>query len=381
MTHLPATVDRRSLAASPTKLLFMCSFAALLVYCSFIFEVHAITVLLQDFGATRLVPGLSFTLAEGVAAGLNGAKIALSIIIADLIVSRQGWTLVPRLLRLLVFTLSLTLTLVIFAVTTISPNARATYDARLTAIKDQYAASLSDLDETLDDRATLTVDTYTTARSNESTTAQARIDELQTLLDAERQVGGQDFRGTRYTDLETKLAEANTGLANRLDALRAEEQAALDGITAERAEGHAALIATRDTARAGVDLAAIAADPEAQHPAIVAFAKIVETVFQRTGISPILVTVGLSLLMTLALELLPMAILTYAFKSAGLARLAQAEAALEARDSQTVTRPVPNAVPQPTTAPDQTAPDQTATGIFRARRSLQVPHDLDRDAA
>lgn len=348
LRSLPTTAPR--LIQGPLSLAVIGGAGLLIVWCSYIFDLHAITILLRNLGGTRLLSGQDFTLAGTLAAGINLAKVALSLIIAHRIVV-GGWTVGPQLARLLVLSLSLTLALVVFGSETISPNARATYDARLAAAAEARAASLTDLNGRLDAQAANTVASYEAVRADAANTARPRIAELQAQFDEERGDGGQAFKGAVYLELEALLAAANTSLTARLDLLRDEEQAALDTIASERATSIAQIDATYTTARDALDLATIAGEAEAQHPAVVAFARIVATLLGRDSVDPILITVALSVMTTLVLELLPMTLLTHAFREAGEAR--------QARDART-------AAARPLGKPHLVATSETGTNTAAA---------------
>lgn len=328
LRSLPTPADRPT--HGPLALAFIAGAGFLLVWCSYIFDRHAVIVLLQDFGMTHLLPGHDITLAEALAAALNAAKIALSLIIANRLVAGL-WTLGPKLARFLVLALSLTLALVVFGSETISPNARAAYEARLTEATATRDAARTDLATRFEARADEITRGFDADRTMATDAATTRIAELEELLDAERLIGDQDFRGARYIQLETDLAAATAALAARLDGLRAEEQAALAALAAERATALAAIDTAHDQAVDAIDLGAIAGEAEAQHPAIVAFAKIAATLLGRDSVDPILITVALSVMTTLVLELLPMILLTHAFREAGEAKRVRGTRAEEAR--------------------------------------------------
>ena len=69
--------------------------------------------------------------------------------------------------------------------------------------------------------------------------------------------------------------------------------------------------------RAALDQVDIASLDEAQNPAILVIAKIAATLTLRENVSPVLVTVVLTLLLTMAVECVPMALATHVLVALG----------------------------------------------------------------
>jgi len=290
-------------------------FALIIILAVFRIEEHAFSVLLGDIGAAPLIPGLSYTLAQGLAAGLSGAKIVLPFIIVQLVATRGGWALRVNALRGLVLVLALLMTLVIVGNATISPNTQAVIDARVTEIdggietaQSMQSADLETAAKIITDRVAAEIDTVTT-------TAQSRLKELNDLLDAERQIGGADFKGPRYLELESLISTQIAARDKRIADLRAAETVDLNRIATDRANANAAFAKQRETAIAAIDSAAIAVSTEAQHPAIMTSLAIVKKFAPEGMADPVMVTIGLSILISLVFELLPMTLLGHVYRT------------------------------------------------------------------
>jgi hypothetical protein len=291
-----------------------------IILAAFRIEEHAFSILLGGIGATPIIPGLGYTLAQGLAAGLCGAKLVLPFVIVQQVAARGGWALRVNALRALVIGLALLMTLVIVGNATISPNTQTVIDARIAEIdakiataRDTRGADLDATAEKITDRTAAEIATVTKA-------ADERLKELNTLLDAERQIGGSAFKGPRYIELEGLIAEQVAERDRRIATLRATEAVELNRIATDRVNAEAIFTEQREADIAAIDRLAIAASPEAQHPAIMTSLAIVKKFAPPQFADPVLVTVALSVLISLVFELLPMTLLGHVYRTFTVAR-------------------------------------------------------------
>ena len=314
--------------------------AVTIILAAFRIEEHAFSILLGGIGATPIIPGLGYTLAQGLAAGLCGAKLVLPFVIVQQVAARGGWALRVNALRALVIGLALLMTLVIVGNATISPNTKGAIDARIAEIdakietvRDTSGAGLDAAAKTITDRTVAEIAAVTKA-------AEERLKELNTLLDAERQIGGSAFKGPRYIELEGLITAQVAERDRRIVALRATEAVELNRIATDRAKAEAIFTEKREAAIAAIDRLAIAASPEAQHPAIMTSLAIVKKFAPPQFADPVLVTVGLSVLISLVFELLPMTLLGHLYRTFTVARgVGQSHGATGPEDASQVAQP------------------------------------------
>ena len=109
----PATTIARS-AIDTLILLGAAASAALLLTLRYRFAAMANAQILCALGARPLFAGSGVTVAEGLAAGLNAAKVALIYVAAQHLVRRRGWrTLLPRAVHTCLITVSMVMTLLV----------------------------------------------------------------------------------------------------------------------------------------------------------------------------------------------------------------------------------------------------------------------------
>lgn len=289
--------------------------ALTLVYISFLFEREAFTVLLGTFGTSSIFPGFTVTLAEALAFGLNGAKIGLPFIIVQMTVVEGGWALVPRLLRVLILALSLLMTLVIVSGQTISPQAEARLEAFRTEATERYEAELANLVEETAQQLSRVTERFATEMSAVRDTSATRITEWNAQRDVERGIGGQDFKGTRYDDLERLILAEQASSARRLDELSRDELAAAAAVTQEAAGKRAQLEQKlADTLREN-DFDTVYASSEAQNLYVLKFVTVLRQFVENDVVNPVLTTIGLSILISLLIEVTPMTLFGYLYRN------------------------------------------------------------------
>lgn len=276
-------------------------------------EEHAFSALLGPIGQTALIPGLGYTLAQGLAAGLSGAKLTLPFIIVQQTALGGGYALRTRTLRLLVIGLALMMALVIFGGATISPNTQLRVNQRIAEITADHDTKAADLTTRHDTETRRISDQMAREISTVTTTAETRLKDLQTQLDDERLIGGPNFKGPRYIELESLIDAEIKTRDQRIADLQTADQNKLGLLATTKTTEMAALDTARDTAIAGIDRAAIAASVEAQNPAIMTTLAIAKKLLPETLADPVLITLALSFAITLVFELLPMTLLAYAY--------------------------------------------------------------------
>lgn len=330
--------------------------ALTLVYISFLFEREAFTVLLGTFGTSNIFPGSPVTLAEALAFGLNGAKIGLPFVIVQMSVVDGRWALMPRLLRILILILSLLMTLVIVSGQTISPQAEARLEAFRTEATDNHEAELTVLgDETAQQLARITerFAAETTAVRNTSAT---RIAEWNAQRDVERGIGGQDFKGTRYEDLERLILDEQNSSAKRLDELRREELAATTAITQEATGKRTSLEQKLTDTLSKTDFDTVYASSEAQNPYILKFVTVLRQFIESNAVNPVLMTIGLSVLISLLIEVTPMTFFGYLYRN-----FTVTQAPDEGENEGSAVNPAEAAVPENAWPPEERATSQAKT--------------------
>lgn len=289
--------------------------ALTLVYISFLFEREAFTVLLGSFGTSNIFPGSVVTLAEALAFGLNGAKIGLPFIIVQMSVVDGKWALVPRLLRILILILSLLMTLVIVSGQTISPQAEARLEAFRAEATDNHEAELTALgDETAQQLARIS-ERFAAELTAVRNTSATRIVEWNAQRDVERGIGGQDFKGTRYEDLERLILDEQNSSAKRLDELRREELTATAAVTQEAAGKRTGLEQKLADKLRETDFDTVYASTEAQNPYVLKFVSVLRQFIESNAVNPVLITIGLSVLISLLIEVTPMTLFGYLYRT------------------------------------------------------------------
>ena len=236
--------------------------AVIIILAAFRIEEHAFSILLGSIGSTQIVPGFGYTLAQGLAAGLCGAKLVIPFVIVQQVASRGGCALRVNALRALVLALALLMTLVIVGNATISPNTQAVIDAHIAEIDAKIGTARDTRHGDLDAAAGIITDRTAVEIAAITTAAATRLAELNTLLDAERLIGaGESFKGPRYIELEDLITAQVAERDRRIADLRAKETVELNRIAADRASAEAIFTEQRETATAAIDRLAIAARP------------------------------------------------------------------------------------------------------------------------
>jgi hypothetical protein len=289
--------------------------ALILIYVSYLFEREAFTALLGAFGQATLFPRYDFTVADGLAVGLNGAKIALPFIVAQKTALEGSMAIGPRAMRGLVLVLSLFMTLVIVSGATISPNAQKRFDALQADAGGIHVANVAALADDLDKQIKLIEARFVAESGPIAEASAARLADLNAQLDVERGIGGSQFRGPHYKEIE-RLIEAERSLsATRLDDLRKAELAAIDAVNSDGDKKRAVLDATLAKSLADLDFSKIYASPEAQEPHVMSLVHIGQQFFQPEVVGPVTVTIALAVLISFLIEMTPMTLLRYVFNA------------------------------------------------------------------
>lgn len=288
--------------------------ASLLVYISYRFEVNGYEALLGPYGTERLVPNGLLSLAEGLAAGLNSAKIALIYIAASLASAPGISALVPHLLRAFVLILSLIITLLIFGAQTISPGAEAQVNEIRTNLIDVHERERANLTARFDARSAAVTTRFAQEIERVFSTRDDRLRELKVQLDAERKRGYPNFKGPAYNDIERLIQEEKDHAEARLDALRDSEQSEIRQIESAREARLDVIGGQLKKDLDAVEFGEVFDTSEAQHPDILRAVEIVRAVVPEDWeVTPVAVIVTISFMMSLAVELAPMVMFGFVF--------------------------------------------------------------------
>lgn len=270
--------------------------------------------------ANSLVENSSVTVAEGLAAGLNTAKIALIYVTAQLLVRRCGWrALFPRAIHLFLITISLVMTIFVIGGETISPNAEHRLASAQEAVETRFAAEETRLENEAAARRTQIRHSYEAEQTLLAETLGARLAELQDGLDRERDnVVGAEFYGPRYQDFERNIELERATFASRTDEIRTREEAALASVATDLAERLDALRRERDAALADLNLGSVFDVEEAQNRYLLRLLEIARYVVpEEVEVEIVLLTVVLSIMLSLGVEISPILILGYVFRGLG----------------------------------------------------------------
>lgn len=318
-THAITSAVLRS-AVSTLILAGAAASAGLLLYLSFRFEAVAYAQILGALGSQPLFPDAPVTVAEGLAAGLNTAKIALIYVTAQ----HRGLrgtlrAIFPRAIHYFLITISLVMTLLVIGGETISPNAERRLAAEQDAIATRFAAEEARLEAEAEGQSQQIRQSFEGEQTLLSETHVARMTELQAGLDAEREniVNG-EFYGPKYRDYERNIELERADFSTRTDALRSEERAAVAEVMARLTEERAGLRATGAEAQSGLSLASVFDVEEAQNPYLLRFLEIARYVTpDDVAVEIVLLTVVLSIMLSLGVEISPIFILGFVFRALG----------------------------------------------------------------
>jgi hypothetical protein len=286
-------------------------FAGLLVWVSFLFEVRAYSALLGQVGTMPIIGG--YDLAHCLAFGLNGAKIMLIYVIAQAMLSHRGRAFVLKGLRGMVLSLSLLMTLLVFSGQTISPNADQQLVQARAVVDAELRAALVDLDRRHEARMAVQREALAAEIDRVTAAHQALQADLRAQYDRERGIGGQGFRGARYEELERLISVDVEQTTARIDALRAEAAEAQLAVELERDNRRETLTARHAERRESIQLRTIFDSPEAQHPTMMRFVELTSSVLPDGWGTTLNMTLFLAFLVSLVIELLPMAMFGYVF--------------------------------------------------------------------
>jgi hypothetical protein len=331
-------------------------FAGLLVWVSFLFEVRAYSALLGPVGTMQVLWG--YDLAHCLAFGLNGAKIMLIYIIAQAVLSHRGKAFVLKGLRGVVLSLSLLMTLLVFSGQTISPNADQQLVQARAQVDADLRAALADVDRRHEARILAQQEALDAEIDRVTAAHQALQADLRSQYDRERGIGGQAFRGARYEELERLIAEDIARTTARIDELRAEAAATQLIAEVERDNRRETLTARHAERRDSIHLRTIFDSPEAQHPTMMRFVELTSSVLPEGWGTTLNMTLFLAFLVSLVVELLPMAMFGHVFgvlaraSEAGAMPQSASQVSAEAENS-TLTQ-----ANDPETVVEQSSPDQ-----------------------
>lgn len=287
-------------------------FALGAVFSSYQFELMGYTALLGAVGQEQPLQALKLTVAEILAIGLNGGKIMLIFICVDMTVRYAKPAVAAKLLRALVLLLSLAMTLLVFGGQAISPMAQANLEEARSKIGQDYQETVTTLsDQQRSQEAAISNQTEQDLLRL-STAHQTRLSELEDLLDAERLVGNQNFRGNRYVELESMIKKAKADYRARVDELRAMERDEIGALTAS-VQSQLTDADTKHQARLDeISFADSFLSAEAQHPYLLRAAEMVK-VFLPEHADHVKVTIALAFLLCFAVELLPIVLFNHLF--------------------------------------------------------------------
>jgi hypothetical protein len=141
------------------------------------------------------------------------------------------------------------------------------------------------------------------------------VGDLQDLIDAERLNGaGESFYGPRYQDLERNVAAERDRFAEENSELRSTHMQALADLTGERLAMVSAVRERADADRNGLSLASVFNSEEVQNPYLLRFLEIANAMApEGVEVEMIAITVFLSLILSLGIEVAPIIILGYVF--------------------------------------------------------------------
>lgn len=325
--------------------------ALLLVYISYLLEVQGYGALLGSVGAEPLSRRYDVTLAEGLAAGFNIAKITLIFIVARLMIEYGSPALSAKSLRGFVLLLSLSMSLVVFAGQTISPNAEVALAERQREITANADAEAAEVSARFDARAERAEQSYERRITAEWDAHQTRLAELNAELAGERMIGGQNFAGARFRDIEQRIEAQRAQGQERVDTLRGELAQELAQIEQEREPRLQTIADDAQAALDAVQFGEVFDSHEAQHPWLLRAVEVVRSVTPGDrDIYPGHVTVGLALFISLAIELLPMVMLHHVFTT--LARIGAPTASSTKSPANQTVPPLAGQAPKQTASSD-----------------------------
>lgn len=293
--------------------LLIAAAAITLVYISYQFEVSAYTVLLGPVLAGPKFATWKLTGAECLALGLNAAKVGLIFIIAHLVASRLGGVLRLKALRGLVLLLSLLMTLLVFAGQTISPHAERRLAALRQEAADRIETALGSVNYAFDTRRARVEKTLDAEFKALKAAHEVRLENHEKQLTKERGIGGQNFRGARYEELLRLIDEEKTDYRTQVRRLRDEARADIAKIERDRQDALAAARKASGNGRTDITLEDVFGTTEAQHPIVLRMVELVRTISDQDWITPAMVTVLLTFLVSLVIEVLPIALLGHVF--------------------------------------------------------------------
>jgi hypothetical protein len=290
--------------------------AGLLVYLSYRFEAVAYAQIFGSVGAAEIFPQSGFSVAEGFSAAMNLAKIYLVYITAQYLVKAGWWQALPaRLVRWFVVAISIIMTVLVLGGETISPGASERLEEYRAAIDEREETEIATIDASIEQQRQALVAQFNTDFAALSQAHFERVDDLQELIDAERLNGaGESFYGPRYQDLERNVAAERDSFAAASLSLRSTHMQALADFTNERLTMVSVVRERADADRNSLSLASVFESEEAQNSYLLRFLEIANAIApEGVEVEMIAVTVFLSLILSLGIEVAPIIILGYVF--------------------------------------------------------------------
>ena len=253
------------------------------------------------------------SVAEGLAAGKNAAKIGL--VLAALIAAAR-WQAITARSKLIL--LSMIGTFAIVAGNSISPFAETAYQARIEQLTARAADSTQQVSLRAESLSKQAIADIERAFAPKLATHEERKEEIDVLLAAERRRVDRNGNhiGPNYTRLMADMDAALAAEKETVNAMRAEITQATNTLMAQRDLRIAELRAEADAAIQAVSLDDFLGATTSQHPYILRLAEMIKVMGgDHWDIKPEQVVVAITLIFGLCLELTPMVLFHAAFSA------------------------------------------------------------------
>lgn len=289
--------------------------AVALIGVSYLFEVHAYSVFLGEMGGQIVWERYNLTMVELTALGMNGAKIALIYVLSCTAKNKIKRRISAIFARVMAFVFSMLMTLLVIAGLNISPAADTAYRDAQAAISKRHNVVVNRINDFHDTQIT-----GLQLQSQQNISAprlgsDTRLIELNARLDVERGIGGKNFNGPKYKELQRLIGVEEVKKVDQSESSRA---ALLGALTAIEVKRKAALVDAREIFKrdqSEVTLENLFDSDQSQHPYMLRFVEIFEILLPNWEIRASVIIVCLGLLLSLAIEVLPMVMLGAVFAS------------------------------------------------------------------
>ncbi len=280
---------------------------AALTYLAYCFELLGFEMLFAQAFAGSSIFG--FPVLAVLATTLNVSKILLSIQAMRL--KGISWASVLRGALIIYTCLMMLLTT---SAEIVDPNLESLVENTKVAARSAYETERQQATDDYAARLAANKNTFESEREVENTDYKNLRDPLNDLHTKEMGIGGQQFKGARYKELDAKIEELDKKHQTALHDIFIRETAAVSALQQDLASVLKELDVRLSHGVSGITADSLSGSTEAQNPAIIRLVSTIHTIIAPQWLTPKAMTFLITVLITALIELVPIALLSGALR-------------------------------------------------------------------